>query len=162
MAKALTNDARNYDARGKPKSRKKKKSPSTKNRTAKHSFNLSSHMTAPPASPRREGQHGSRCVISVQTGTQDGCALAEVTLAWGWESVPAILGGPELGPQGGDSVVGVRGRGKDRRCAGRAPGILASPVPPGSEGLRGHSVWTSGAAVPLHHPRLKPLPKLLL
>lgn len=108
-------------------------------------------MTTPPPRLQREGHTGAeRCVTSVQAGTQDGCALAEVTLAWGWESAPATLGELKLIPQGVTAVRAVRGQGKDLwMCRLHAPGILAPRLPPRGQARKGLEVtlWPSGTHV---------------
>lgn len=110
-------------------------------------------MTPPlPTPPRRqrEGYTGAeRCVTSVQAGTQDGCALAEVTLVWGRESAPATLGELKLIPQGVTAACAVLGQGKDLwMCRPRAPGILAPSLPLRGEARKGLEVtlygWLSG------------------
>lgn len=85
------------------------------------------HVTeAPPAATRGQG----RCVTSVHTGTQDGCAVVEVTFLRGCESEPAAPGRPA--PAAGVSLTAVHlvpGQGKCP-CPWSPCGVPATPPGP--------------------------------
>lgn len=69
-------------------------------------------------------------VTSVQAGNQDGCAVVEVTLVWGWGPVPATLGMLALASLGLPAAVcPVPGPGKDP-CVAAAPWGPHGPLPP--------------------------------
>lgn len=83
---------------------------------------------APPLRPRGGGAVWRHFR---EAGTQDGCALVEVTLVWGWESVPAALTGPVLAPHVLlISVYPVLGPGKDPWVEATQSRILETPSPP--------------------------------
>ena len=86
-------------------------------------------MTEAPPLPPRDG--GAVWRHFRQAGTQDGCALVEVTLVWGWESVLAALRGPVLPPHVLlIAVYPVLGHGKDPWVEATQSRGLETPSPP--------------------------------